>query len=517
MDRRTFIGAAASLSAVATLGELGAAGTPAFDPTEQDMTTLLAALASGTLTSEMLTVAYLARIARFDRQGPEYRAVLAVNPNAVADARARDVERKAQQLRGPLHGLPLILKDNIETSDPLPTTAGSFALARAVHAGDAPLAARLRAAGAVILGKSNLSEWANFRSSRSTSGWSGVGGQTRNAYARDRSPSGSSAGSAVAASLSFCAGAVGTETNGSILSPASLNGVVGLKPTLGLVSGRGVVPISPRQDTAGPLCRTVTDAALLATVMAERPLGFGARGGDLESFRLRGVRIGVMPIAESAHPDTGRLYADARSILEREGAELVELRAPAAFAAMEAAEGEALLYEFKDAINAYLAMQDPSLVPCRTLAHLIDFNRAQADAELVVFGQDLFEKAEMRGPLTDAKYQKALAQLRRAADTDGLTALLGRQDVDLLLAPGNGPAERIDEVWGDRDGGGWPQIASAAAIAGYPSISVPAGAVFGLPVGITFVGRRGEDGFVLQVARAYERAGGRRMPPRPVL
>jgi amidase len=517
MDRRVFIKTAGALSLAASAGKRGIAADRAFDPTEQSIASLQRALLSGAVTSEALTAAYMQRIARFDHHGPEYRSVLAQNPDALNAARALDAERKANKLRGPLHGIPILLKDNIETRDPIATTAGSFALARSFRPADAPLAARLRAAGAIVLGKANLSEWANFRSTRSSSGWSGIGGQTRNAYAPGRNPSGSSAGSAVAAAASFCAAAIGTETNGSILSPSSLNGLVGLKPTVGLVSGKGVVPISPRQDTAGPMCRTVADAALLAAAMAERPLGFGAHGADLEAFRLRGVRIGAIPIPKGAHPDTARLVADARAALEHEGAVIVDLEAPAVFEELDEPEFEALLYEFKAAINAYLATLDPSQVEAKTLADLIAFNTSHADEELVVFGQEIFDMAQAHGPLTDAAYQKALATLERAADTEGLASLLGQHGVEVLLAPSNGPAELIDHVWGDRRGGGFSQIAGAAAIAGYPSLTVPAGLVAGLPVGITLVGSRNQDGFLLQVARAYERATTARVPPRLVI
>jgi amidase len=512
MDRRRFIGTTVALSVAAALDSLGRGAERAFDPVEQSLAALQHALASGTVTSEALTGAYLERIARFDQHGPEYRSVLAVNPKALAAARTLDGERRAKKLRGPLHGLPVVVKDNIETADPLPTTAGALALARSMR-GDAPLVARLRSAGAIILGKANLSEWANFRSTHSSSGWSALGGQTRNAYSRDRNPSGSSAGSAVAAAASFCAAAVGTETNGSILSPSSLNGLVGLKPTVGLVSGKGVVPITGRQDTAGPMCRTVADAALIASVIAERPLGYGAHSADLEAFRLRGIRIGVMPTPKEAHAETPRLFAEARSVLEQEGAVLVELKEPSAFDELEAPELEALLFEFKPAINTYLATLDPQQVECRTLTDLIAFNKAHADAELAVFGQEIFEMAESKGPLTDAAYQKALATLARAADTEGLSALLAQRGVELLLAPSNGPAERIDPLWGDRGGGGWPQIANAAAIAGFPSLTVPAGLIRGLPLGITFVGNRNQDGLLLLAARAYERAAGARVPP----
>jgi amidase len=531
MDRRLFMKGASALTLASAAGGSGPSDAAAaaakapdrrsetgpdargFDPVEQTFASLQRALGSGAVTSESLTLAYLERIARLDHHGPEHRSVLALNPGAVDAARRLDAERKANKVRGPLHGLPILLKDNIETQDPVATTAGSFALARSLRPVDAPLAARLRAAGAIVLGKCNLSEWANFRSTRSSSGWSGIGGQTGNAYSSSRNPSGSSAGSAVAAAASFCAGAVGTETNGSILSPSSLNGLVGLKPTVGLVSGKGVVPISPRQDTAGPMCRTVSDAALLAAAMAERPLGFGAHGGDIEAFRLKGVRIGAMPLPKGVHPGTDRLFADARAVLAKEGAVIVDLKAPAAFDDADGPEFEALMFEFKAAINEYLAALDPSQVEARTLADLIAFNRAHADEELVIFGQEIFEMSEAHGPLDDPAYPKALATLKRAADVEGLATLLGQQGVEVLLSPSNGPAELIDHVWGDRRGGGWSQIANAAAIAGYPSLTVPAGLVSDLPVGVTLVAARNQDGLLLQVARAFERASGARVPP----
>jgi amidase len=512
MDRRGFFTTAGALSLAAAVGELRAADR-GFDPTEQSIASLQRALTSGATTSLALTAAYLARIARYDEHGPQYRSVLSLNPNAPNDAKALDSERKLGKLRGPLHGIPIILKDNIETRDPIATTAGSYALARSFRPADAPLAARLRAAGAIFLGKANLSEWANFRSTRSCSGWSGIGGQVRNAYDPARNPSGSSAGSGVAAAASFCAAAIGTETNGSILSPASINGLVGLKPTVGVVSGKGVVPISPRQDTAGPMCRSVGDAAILAAVIAERPLGFGAHGSDVEAFRLRGVRIGVMPVSQSAHPDTAKLFGDARAALEHEGAITIDLKSPKAFEEAGDAQLDVLLYEFKDAINAYLATLDPSQVECRNLADLIAFNSAHADQELIVFGQELFEMAQAKGPLSDEAYQKALATLNRTMDVDGLAALLAQQGVEVLLSPSNGPADLIDSVWGDRRGGGGSQIASAAAIAGYPSLTAPAGLIHGLPQGITLVAGRNQDGLLLQVARAYERVANARVAP----
>ena len=512
MDRRDFFTGVSALSLAAAASEVAFAGERAFDPTEQSINALQGAMVSGAASAEVLTAAYFDRIARYDQHGPQHRSVLSVNPKALADARALDQERKAGKVRGPLHGIPILLKDNIETGDPLPTTAGSYAFEHSMRS-DAPLAARLRAAGAVMLGKTNLSEWANFRSTRSCSGWSGIGGQVRNAYSRDRNPSGSSAGSGAAAAASFCAGAIGTETNGSILSPASMNGLVGFKPTVGLVSGRGVVPISPRQDTAGPMCRTVTDAAIMASIIGERALGYGNQGTSLEAFRLNGVRIGVMPIPGGAHPGTHRLFADAHAVLEKEGAVLIDLKVPDAFGEIEKFSLDALLYEFKASINEYLAGLDPAQVQPRSLADLIAFNQAHKDRELVVFGQEIFEMAQECGPLSDEKYKKGRAGLDRAVDTDGLATLLTQQGVEVLMAPSNGPAELIDPVWGDRRGGGSSQIAGAAAIAGYPSITVPAGLVSGLPVGVTFVTGRNQDGLLLQVARAYERAAHARIPP----
>jgi amidase len=508
MHRRDFLSSAAAVALSGAAREPARATAAEFDPVEQSFAALQAALTAGKVSSEALVDAYLLRIARYDAHGPEHHAVLAINPDARLIARNLDAERRVGKLRGPLHGLPILVKDNIETQDPVSTTAGSYALANSRRP-DAPLIARLRAAGGIVLGKANMSEWANFRSTRSSSGWSAVGGQARNAYARDRSPAGSSAGSAVAAAASFCAGAIGTETNGSILSPASLNGLVGMKPTVGLVSGRGVVPISPRQDTAGSLCRTVSDAAALIKVIAERPLGFGAYGGDLEDFRLRGVRIGVMPLPKNVHPGAAQLYARARDAFAGEGAVMIDMQALSE--QPDDPEFEALLYEFKASINEYLATLDASQVEARSLADLITFNRTHADQELIIFGQELFEMAQSRGTLTEPAYRKALAALRR---TDPLPSLLGRDGAELLMAPSKGPAELIDALWGDRRSGSGPQIASAAAVGGYPSLTVPAGLVAGLPVGVTLVTYRNQDGLLLQAARAFERATGARVPPR---
>ena len=512
MDRREFL-LATGVAVAAPL--LAGASRGAYDPTERSIAELGLAMQRGIVSAESLVQSYLARIARFDASGPAFRSVLAINPAALEQARALDRERQAGKTRGVLHGIPILIKDNIETADPVPTTAGSLALRHSTHSTDAPLVARLRAAGAVILGKTNLSEWANFRSSRSTSGWSGVGGQTGNAYAIERNPSGSSSGSAVAAALSFCAAAIGTETDGSILSPSSYNGLVGLKPTVGAVSGRGIVPLSPRQDTAGPMARSAADAAVLMSAIGEQPLRFGESIASLEAFRLRGLRIGVVEPSRAAHPATLRCFEEARRTFEREGAVLVPVQEPAALRSLDEAEITALLYEFKDSLNRYMSGLDPAKVPSRSLRDLIAFNLANEAAEMPDFRQELFEQAEACGPLTDQKYLQALATLQKGADVEGLRAMLTTPSVDLLFAAGNAPTEIRDPLRGDRGGEGtWPAIASAAAIAGYPSITVPAGSVRGLPIGIVLVADRFKEGSLLQTAHAFERAAGARVPPR---
>jgi amidase len=484
-----------------------------FDPTEQSLAALGGAQADGRASAESLTRAYLARIERYDRAGPRLNAVLALNPDALTAARALDAERRAGRVRGPLHGIPLLLKDNIETLDPLPTTAGSLALAGARHSVDAPVAARLRAAGAIVLGKANLSEWANFRSSRSISGWSGVGGQTRCPYDPTRNPSGSSAGPAAGTAASLCAAAVGSETDGSILAPASVNGLVGLKPTVGLLSSAGVVPITARQDTLGPMTRSVADAALMLAAMAEPGVRWDGATAPLES-PPGGLRIGVMSAPPSAHPEVVRRSAEWFDVLRREGVELVEVPLPASWPAALDDELEVLLYDFRADINSYFARLDGTL-PVRSLAELIEFNRRNAAAELALFGQDILEQSEAKGPRTNPAYGRALRHLMHAADTAGLAALFTRHRLDALVATGNGPAELIDSVWGDRfeNSGGWPPMCSAAAIAGYPSLTVPAGFVGGLPVGIHFVAPRFRDGRLLQIGRLFERATGARRPP----
>jgi amidase len=511
MNRREFVETLGGAALVAA----GAAGASAseFDPAEKSIAELSRAQQSGQVSAEALTGSYLERIERYDRRGPALGAVLAVNPQALEAARALDAERRTGRLRGALHGIPLLLKDNIETRDPLPTTAGSLALAGARHAADAPMAAQLRAAGAVILGKANLSEWANFRSTRSVSGWSGVGGQCRCPYDPTRNPSGSSAGSAVGAAASLCAAAVGSETDGSILAPASINGLVGLKPTVGLVSGAGVVPITTRQDTTGPLTRSVADAALLVAAMAQP----GVRWDGIAALDMQaaGARLGVVPPSASAHPEVVQQLQDWLKLLQQAGFALVDVAAPSSWATLSDDELEVLLYDFKADLNAYLARFNGAL-PVRTLADLIEFNRAHAAAEMPFFGQELFEQSQAKGARTEPAYTKALRHIQQAADSEGLAALFAKHRIEALVSSGNGPAELIDPIWGDRaeNSGGWPLMCSAAAVAGYPSLTVPAGFVAGLPVGIHFVAPRFRDGRLLQIGRAFERARQARRPPR---
>ncbi|HUJ52024.1 MAG TPA: amidase [Steroidobacteraceae bacterium] len=524
MNRRDFVEAIGAATIAGGVTAAAAAGlrsdsapepgrSAGFDVTEQSLAALSRAQADGRASAESLTRAYLHRIDQYDRSGPKLGAVLAVNPEALTAARALDAARRAGKLQGPLHGIPLLLKDNIETRDPLPTTAGSLALATARHAADAPVAARLRAAGAIVLGKANLSEWANFRSSRSVSGWSGVGGQTRCPYDPTRNPSGSSAGPAAGTAANLCAASVGSETDGSVLAPASINGLVGVKPTIGLVSGAGVVPITSRQDTTGPMTRSVADAALLLSVMAE-PTAHWDGVASLESPR-RGLRLGVLPPPDSTHPQVLRQSQDWFKLLEREGFTLVDVPSPAGWSTLLEDELEVLLYDFKVDLNAYLARFNGKL-PVRTLADLIEFNNQHATQEMPFFGQELFLESEKRGPRSSPAYQKALRHITDAADTNGLGAIFPRYRVDALVASGNGPAELIDHVWGDHyeNSGGWPPMCSAAAVAGYPSLTVPAGFVAGLPVGIHFVAPRWRDGLLLSIGRSFERARSARQPPK---
>lgn len=507
--------------AALTASLLGAAmpARAAFDPVEKSISEIEAALASGATNSAALVDAYERRIAELN---PRLRAVIALNPEAMAEAHMADIARAAGQSRGPLAGVPLLVKDNIETTDPIATTAGSEALKDNVTARDAPVVARLRAAGAIILGKTNLSEWANIRSAHSLSGWSATGGQARNPYALDRSPCGSSSGSAVATAASLAAAAVGTETDGSVTCPAAVNGLVGLKPTVGLVSRTHIVPISHTQDTAGPMARDVRDAALMLQVMAgSDPLDpataqADARRADylaaLQAGALKGARIGVMRWAAGFHPDTDEAFERALQALRVAGATIVDVEAPpSAPADVRRAEQTVLMTELKADLATYLSTTDPARVKVRTLADLIAFNRAHAGTEMPLFGQDLFETAQKTGGLSDPAYLKAKADAHRLAGPEGIDAVLAAQKLDALVAPTLGPAWLIDPVLKDRSLGGG--AGSAAAIAGYPHLTVPMGLANGLPVGLSFIGPAWSEARLLGFGYAYEQATHARTAP----
>jgi amidase len=472
---------------------------------------------AGQETAKGLTEKYLDHIAAVDGQ---LRSVLELNPEAVAQAAALDQERQAGHVRGPLHGIPVLLKDNIATQDRLHTTAGSLALLEAKVPRDAFLVERLRRAGAVLLGKTNLSEWANFRSRPSSSGWSGRGGQTRNPYALNRSPSGSSSGSGVAVTANLCAVAVGTETDGSIVSPAAANGIVGVKPTVGLVSRSGVIPISHSQDTAGPMARTVRDAALLLGALAGADRSDpasrtpGARFGadflsGLRREALRGARIGVpRPVFFGFHPPTDALVEEALKLMRSEGATVVDPAPIANAAKIGDPELEVLLFEFKTDLNAYL--ETLTGAGPRSLAELIEFNGKHADVELRDFGQETFVQAQKKGPLTHAAYRKARATCERLSRREGIDAVMTKHRLDALVAPTQGPAWLIDLVNGDSDAGG---CSTPPAVAGYPHVTVPLGQVRGLPVGLSFIGRAWSEPLLLGLAYAFEQATHVRRPP----
>jgi amidase len=474
-------------------------------------------MASGAETSRSITQKYLDRIVQRDGRT---RSVLETNPDALAQAEAMDRERKAGKVRGPLHGIPVLLKDNIATKDRMHTTAGSLALMDAMVPADAFLVGRLREAGAVLLGKTQLSEWANFRSSHSTSGWSGRGGQCRNAYALDRSPSGSSSGSGVAVAASLCAIAVGTETDGSIVSPSSASSLVGVKPTVGLVSRSGIVPISHSQDTAGPMARTVRDAALLLEVLAGRDPTDAATGvkgarfdvryaAALDRGALKGARIGVARTKYFGyHPATDALAEEALKVLSAEGAVLVDPANITTAGKIDDPELEVLLYEFKADLETYLSKLGGS--GPRTMKALIEWNKAHADAEMPVFGQELFIDAEKKRPLTSPAYRKARDACIRLSRKDGIDATMSKHRLDGIVAPTAGPAWLIDWVNGDSSSGG---CSTAAAVAGYPHVTVPMGQVRGLPVGFSFFGRPWSEGRLLALAYAYEQATHARKPP----
>ncbi len=497
----------------------GDGAAPAFPWEEATIAELQARMQAGQLTSRQLTEAYLARIREVD---PLLQSVLEVNPDALAIADALDAERAAKGSRGPLHGIPVVIKDNIATADRMQTTAGSLALLGVKPPHDAFVVERLRAAGAVLLGKTNLSEWANIRSSRSSSGWSARGGQTHNPYALDRSPCGSSSGTGAAVAANLAAAGVGTETDGSIVCPSGVQSLVGLKPTVGLVSRSGIVPISHSQDTAGPMGRSVADVAALLTVLAgvdpADPATASSKGKAspdytrfLDGGALKGARIGVVRAkAFGSSPAADRVLDAAIAVLKAQGAVIVDPVDVPHLGEYDDAELEVLLTELKADLASYLKTWAPG-APVRTLDDLIAWNRAHAGTELPYFGQELFEQAAKKGPLTSPEYLKALATCRKLAREEGLDAAFARDRLDALLAPTGGPAWVIDLVTGDHFG---MSSSSPAAVAGTPAITVPAGYERGLPLGITFMGPAWSEGKLIGLAYAYERASRARKPPR---
>lgn len=497
------------------------AAVTAFVLEEATITELQDAMVSGRASSRQLVELYLQRIEEMDRTGPALHSIAEVNPDALRIADELDAERRERGPRGPLHGVPVVVKDNIDTAGRMATTAGSLALEGSIAARDAFVVERLRAAGAVILAKTNLSEWANFRSTKSSSGWSALGGQVRNPYALDRSPCGSSSGSGVAVAANLAAAAVGTETDGSIVCPASATALVGIKPTVGLVSRAGIIPISHSQDTAGPMARTVKDAAILLTAMAgsdPRDSATAAADEHLKDFAagldgsaLRGARIGVSRKAHfgySRHSD--RLAEAAIEAMRAQGAVIVDpVEIPTIDRIFQDCEMTVLLYEFKDGLNRYLAGLGPQ-ARVRTLADLIAFNEREQEREMPYFGQELFEQAEAKGPLTSDEYRRSLESCRRWARTEGIDAVMREHRLDAIVAPTTSPPWPIDLLNGDHFTG---DSSSVAAVAGYPAITVPAGQASGLPVGISFFGAAWSEAKLIQLAYAFEQATLHRKAP----
>jgi len=463
---------------------------------------LSVALQSGTVTSEALVEDYLSRIKQIDKTGPTLQSILVLNPDALTEARALDADRKAGQTLGPLHGIPVLLKDNIETKDAMATTAGALALEDNVTGRDSPLVAGLRKAGAIILGKTNLSQWANFRSEDSMSGWSALGGQVRNPHMLDRNPCGSSSGSAAAVAASLAAGAVGTETNGSVICPANANGIVGFKPTVGLVSQQYIIPISFSQDTAGPMTKTVTGAAMMLEAMATGPAKT-SYSQLLDAGMLKGARVGVLRFAEGESANIKARFDTALAVIKAAGAELVEIMDFEPEGDDFYDESYAVLkYEFKHTLNEYLA-STPSTVKTRSLNDVIEFNIKHADIELALFDQSIFIDSQALGGIDEPAYLTALANVQRATRERGIDLLMREHDVQVLVAPSGALAPRIDPVNGDV----WPSWAGAgglAAKAGYPHLTVPMGTVKSIPIGLSFIGGKDQDAAVLSYGFAYE-------------
>jgi amidase len=518
MNRRRFLTATAIGSVFAGTN----AGKPqqktSFELDEVTVADLQDRLKQGVLTAEGTVELYLERIEAIDRNGPSLRSVIEINLDALAIARALDQERKSKRARSPLHGIPVLLKDNIETADAMQTTAGSLALVGKPATRDSWVAERLRTAGAVILGKTNLSEWANFRSTHSTSGWSGRGGQTKNPYALDRNPCGSSSGSGAAVASNLCTLAIGTETDGSVVCPSSMCGIVGIKPTLGLISRAGIIPIAHSQDTAGPMTRTVRDAAILLGALTGPDSGDNASEASagksytdytrfLDTNGLRGARLGVARQYFNMGPAVSAVMEECLDVIREAGAHILDMADVPSFEKWRQSELDVLLYEFKADLNTYLAARGAAV---KSLEDCIAFNKAHSVAEMPYFAQELFEQAQEKGPLTEKPYRDALANNHQLARKEGIDAAMAQFKVDAIVGPTAGPAWTTDWVSGDHADSG---CASPPAVAGYPHITVPAGFVFGLPVGISFFGTAWSEPALIKYAYAFEQARKARRRP----
>jgi amidase len=492
-----------------------------FELDEITIAELQDGMKSGKFTARSLVEKYTERIAEIDKQGPAINAVIEINPDASAIADALDQERKTKGSRGPLHGIPVLIKDNIDTADRMMTTAGSLALAGSKPLKDSFVAQRLRASGAVILGKTNLSEWANIRSSHSTSGWSGRGGLTKNPYALDRNPCGSSSGTGAGISANLAAAGIGTETDGSIVCPSSANGLAGIKPTVGLVSRSGIIPISHTQDSAGPMCRTVRDAAILLGALtgvdpedSATAASAGKSQTDYTQFcdpnGLKGARIGVARKYFGFSEAVDALMQQALDAMTKQGATLVDPADIETFGKFDDSEMTLFMYELKADLNAYLSRLGPN-APVHTLKEVIDFNERNREKEMPYFGQDLFLKAQNKGPLTEKEYLDALAKNHQLARTEGIDAVMDKHHLDAIVAPTGGPAWLTDLINGDHFTGG---SSNAAAVAGYPNINVTAGFLSGLPVGISFLGRAWSEPTLIKLAFSFEQVTKARRAPR---
>jgi amidase len=540
MNRRTFLGGAAALAGAAAIAsEPGCAtppgetpraapqplrGTEPFELHEATIDSLQAAMRSGQLTARRITELYLERIDALNRQGPELRAIIEINPEALPIAERLDAERKAGTIRGPLHGIPVALKDNIDTHDRMTTSAGSLALEGSIPPQDASIAGKLREAGAILIAKANMSEWAYWRGLNASSGWSARGGQCRNPYALDRTPCGSSSGSGVAAAANLAAVTIGTETGGSIMCPSSINGVVGVKPTVGLWSRAGIIPISHSQDSAGPMTRTVRDAAILLGVACGvdgRDAATAASQGRfhadytrfLDPAGLKGARLGIVRNIRGFDERVIRLFDQAIADMKAAGAEIVDaanLPHMEAGSVFEELPIVVLNYEFKANINRYFESLGPG-ARVKNLTDLIRFNDEHREQEMPYFGQERLIMSEATTSLDDPVYRKAVTTIQRMSRADGIDAVMEKLRLDALVAPTTAPAWLTDHVRGDRFDGG--DSAGTAAIAGYPDISVPMGLVAGLPVGVSFFGRAWTEPTLLKIAYAYEQATKRRQPP----